>query len=308
MERRTRGNDDPYTLDAIGRLGGLLSRMGDYAGAQPLLEEALAGLRLTLGDEANETLNTMRKLAEVHCNSGAIAKARLIFEEVVVTLRRTRPTAPNTFTTIGNLGTAIRNAGDLTAALALREEAATSAIKELGPEHPCTQHLTDELAGMRPAVAKIPSGTRAVGRLVGLASKPELNGEPAYVVGFDEGKGRYRVRHDGNLWTGKPIGIKPGNLTFRQGSAVIVEGLDAAPEWNGKRGLVESYDVAQGRYQLLVKGRTKPLGVKVACCKLEFAAEQEQQEQKAMRRVRVEANVRAALLARASEADFESTG
>ena len=29
----------------------------------------------------------------------------------------------------------------------------------------------------------------------------------------------------------------------------------------------------------MVKGRTKPLGVKVACCKLEFAVEQEQREQ-----------------------------
>jgi hypothetical protein len=126
------------------------------------------------------------------------------------------------------------------------------------------------------------------------------------VVGFDRAKGRYRVRHDGNYRTGKPIGIKPENLILVQASAVIVEGLDAAPEWNGKRGLVESYDAAKGRYRLLVKGRTKPLGVKVACCKLEFAAEQEQQEQKAMRRVRVEANVRAALLARASQGEAEA--
>jgi hypothetical protein len=100
------------------------------------------------------------------------------------------------------------------------------------------------------------------------------------------------------LPTDKPIGIKPENLIFKQGVAVIVEGLDAAPEWNGKRGLVESYDAAKGRYQLLVKRRANTLGVKVLCCKLEFAAEQEQREQEAMRRARVEANVRAALVAR----------
>jgi hypothetical protein len=126
------------------------------------------------------------------------------------------------------------------------------------------------------------------------------------VVGFDEGKGRYRVRHVGNFRTGKPIGIKPENLILDQGSAVIVEGLDAAPEWNGKRGLVESYDAAKGRYRLLMKGRTKPLGVKVRCCKLEFAAEQEQRAQKAMRRARVEANVRAALAARGPEPEAEA--
>ena len=98
--------------------------------------------------------------------------------------------------------------------------------------------------------------------------------------------------------------------SLRQGSAVIVEGLDVAPEWNGKRGLVESYDAAKGRYRLLVKGRTKALGVKVACCKLEFAAEQEQREHEATRRARVEANVRAALAAREPEPEAEagSTG
>ena len=91
---------------------------------------------------------------------------------------------------------------------------------------------------------------------------------------------------------------------------MIVEGLDVAPEWNGKRGLVESYDAAKGRYRLLVKGRTKALGVKVACCKLEFAAEQEQREHEATRRARVEANVRAALAAREPEPEAEagSTG
>ena len=56
------------------------------------------------------------------------------------------------------------------------------------------------------------------------------------------------------------------------------------------------------------KGRVKPLGVKVACCKLEFAAEQEQREQEATRRARVEANVRAALAAREPEAKAGSSG
>ena len=306
--RRALGSDHPATLNAIGRLGSLLSRMGDDAGAQPLLEEAVAGLRLTLGDENRVTVDATRKLAEVHLSFGGIAKARLLFEEVVVILRRTRPAEPNTFVAIANLGVTLIEAGDFTAALALREQAAASATQELGPEHPCTQHLTGRLDELQQTMDGFPSGTRAAATLVGLASKPELNGEEAYVVGFDTGKGRYRVRHEGNWRTGKPIGIKPEGLIIAQGSAVIVEGLDAAPEWNGKRGLVESYDAAKGRYQLLVKGRTKPLGVKVSYCKLEFVAEQEQQEHEATRRARVEANVRAALAAREPEVEPESTG
>jgi hypothetical protein len=307
--RRTWGDGHPLTLDSIGRLGALLSKIGDKAGAQPLLEEALAGLRLTLGDEAIETLAAMKTLAVVLGKFGeTAAKARLLFEEAVMILRRKRPADPTTFFAIGNLGASILDAGDSTAGLALREEAAASALRELGPEHPTTQQLNAFLVKMRHTLSQRPSGTRAVGTLVGLASKPELNGERVAVVGFDVGKGRYHVRHEGNARTGEPIGIKQENLIFDQASAVIVEGLDAAPEWNGKRGLVESYDAAKGRYRLLVKGRTKPLGVKVACCKLEFAAEQQEQEHQATRRARVEANVRAALAAREPEPEAGSIG
>jgi tetratricopeptide (TPR) repeat protein len=305
VQRRTQGNDHPHTLEDIGRLAGVLSETGENAEAQSLLEEAVAGLRLTMGDEAEVTLDTVETLAAVHGRLGAWAKARLLFEEVAVGYRRTAPVAPRTFTTIGNLGNALMQAGDITAALALREEAAASALRELGPDHPTTQQTTNTLERLWHELLLYPSGTRAVGTLVGLASKPELNGKDAYVVGFDAGKGRYRVHHEGFCRTGKPIGIKPASLIFNQGLAVIVEGLDAAPEWNGKRGLVESYDAAKGRYRLLVKGRTKPLGVRVACCKLEFAVEQEQREHEATRRARVEANVRAALAARESEPEPE---
>jgi tetratricopeptide (TPR) repeat protein len=303
--RRTRGDDHPHTLDDIGRLGGLLSRMGEHAGAQSLLEEALAGLRLAVGDEDVVTLDTMRNLAEVHGRLGAEANARLLSEEVVVGLRRIEPADPNTFVAISNLGAVLLNVGDITAGLALQEEASASALQELGPDHRTTRELT-RVAETQHNLSQLPSDTRALVTPVGLASKPELNGEEAYVVGFDAAKGRYRVRHAGSYRTGKLIGIKPAKLIFRHGSAVIVEGLDAAPEWNGKRGLVESYDAAKGRYQLLVKGRTKALGVKVACCKLEFAVEQEQQEQEATRRARVEANVRAALAAREPEPEAEA--
>jgi hypothetical protein len=149
---------------------------------------------------------------------------------------------------------------------------------------------------MRQAMAKFPSGTRAFGTLT-----IDILAQKGCVVGFDVARGLYNVLLDESR-SGEPIGVKPEHFITKKGSAVIVEGLDAAPEWNGKRGLVESYDAAKGRYRLLMKGRgSKPLGVRVACCKLEFAVEQEQREQEATRRARVEANVRAALAARESE-------
>ena len=50
-----------------------------------------------------------------------------------MTTHRTRPAHPGTFNTIGNLGATLLQAGDRTAALALREGAVASALRELGP-------------------------------------------------------------------------------------------------------------------------------------------------------------------------------
>jgi hypothetical protein len=305
-QRQGWGDDNPNTLAVIGRLGGVLSRMGEDTAAQPLLEEALAGLRMTAGGDDDRTLDTMLKVAHVHMQVGAMAKARLLLEEAAAAFRRrTNPVDPHKFAaSIGTLGTVVVNAGDNTG-LALRSEAAAFARRELGPEHPLTKESTRLSVQLACSVAQDPPGTRAAGTLVGLVSKAELNGKQALVIGFDTAKGRYHVCPRDAFHTGKTIGIKPANLILKQGSAVIVQGLEAAPEWNGKRGLVESYDTAKGRYRLLMKERTKVLGVKAAVCKLEFAVEQERQEHEATRRAEVVASVNAALAARAQSEKHE---
>ena len=193
------------------------------------------------------------------------------------------------------------------AALTLREEACAAARRELGDAHPCTVHQRGCLARTREhpyTLSRFSSSIRAKGVLVGLLSKPELNGSAVVVVGFDVAKGRYCVRHDRvvaglkEISAGKPLAVKPACLVFEQGIAVIVEDLNAQPEWNGKRGLVKSFDSEKRRYQLLFTGRKKPLNVSPKCLKLEFAVEAEQRAREATRRARVEANVRAALAAR----------
>ena len=154
----------------------------------------------------------------------ATAKGRLLFEEVVVGLRRTQPADPNTFIAIRNLDATIMKIGDIMVGLALQEEAAASALRELGPNHPCTQQLSEALTHMRQTVDF---------RLAPVLPEPWSAWPPSrsstacmqlayYVVGFGAGKGQYHVRHDGNERTGKPIGIKPENLVLYKGSTVIV--------------------------------------------------------------------------------------
>ena len=81
--------------------------------------------------------------------------------------------------------------------------------------------------------------------------------------------------------------------------------MRSQPEWNGKRCLVKSIDAEQGRYRLLVKGRARPLGVKLECCRLESLVEQERELHEtamvAARKAEVQESVRAALAARGAE-------
>ena len=86
------------------------------------------------------------------------------------------------------------------------------------------------------------------------------------------------------------------------GTAVVVEGLLSQPEWNGKRGLVLSFDEERGRYRLLVKGRAALLGVRLECCRLESMVEQERKLRAAARRAEIEQSVRVALEARCAAA------
>jgi hypothetical protein len=67
--------------------------------------------------------------------------------------------------------------------------------------------------------------------------------------------------------------IKPSDLILNDGTAVIIQGLQAASahDLNGRRGLVQGYDEEKGRYTVAVAGRKKPLGLRPECCRLSEA-------------------------------------
>ena len=297
VQRRTHGLEDAGALQAIINLASLRSDMGEPAAALPLLKEALPGCRRVIGEEHAFTLRGMATLARVHSKMGQRAAARSMYEEVAEALRKgARVDAHQATEHTRSLGAFCVTIGDFPAGVTLLEEAVAMARRVLGEAHPETQNVALNLAQSRKEVAAAPPHACAIGRLVGLAGRPELNGNEAWVVGFD--KGRYRVRLGAGARSDKPLGIKPANLALRDGTAVIVEGVISQPAWNGRRGLVQSFDAARGRYALLVQERARPLGVKLECCRLESLAERERHMQEAAKRVQIEERVRAALDAR----------
>jgi len=103
--------------------------------------------------------------------------------------------------------------------------------------------------------------------------------------------------------------IEPSNLILREATAVVVEGLVSAPEWNDQRGIVNTFDKKKGRYKLHIKGRKGLLSEKPACCTLECFylrhAEELRLKRVAVMRAQVAANVRATIAAQDSEPEPE---
>ena len=263
-----------------------LVRMGNYSAALPVMQESLAGLQLELGKCYPGVLLQMRRimamrrgqLANVHAKLDDHAAARVLREEAAAVLWRHDPDDEHTIIAISSLGLCLCAVGAARAGRALLEDATTTARRVLGEAHPSTQRS-------RVLTARATQGCRvdahACGTLVGfgLRRRP-LNGSKAIVVGI--GLTTYIVHLPyvsstcgAQIRIHRYAKIKAVNIIFRNGTAVIVEGLVAAPEWNGQRGIVQHYDEETGRYQLLIKGRKPTLNVKLDRCRLDSVMNEE---------------------------------
>ena len=140
----------------------------------------------------------------------------------------------------------------------------------------------------RPLAAAIPSHTgspskwtsdsvlpSAAATVVGVQSRPELNGAEVTIRRFLIDKGRYTVQlppdADGKQ---EKINLKPANLVLAEGSAVVATGLTGAPELNGQRGIVEGWLEEKGRYAVRLedKRRKKAANLRPENCRADVLA------------------------------------
>ena len=115
----------------------------------------------------------------------------------------------------------------------------------------------------------------AAATVVGVQSRPELNGAEVTIRRFLIDKGRYTVQlppdADGKQ---EKINLKPANLVLAEGSAVVATGLTGAPELNGQRGIVEGWLEEKGRYAVRLedKRRKKAANLRPENCRADVLA------------------------------------
>lgn len=87
--------------------------------------------------------------------------------------------------------------------------------------------------------------------VVGLQSKPELNGKTAQVFGYDGAASRYSVLVDNPAMA---LGLQVGNCLLKQGTAVMLQGL-SDQSLNGMMALIIAVDRARMRYTVECEAR-----------------------------------------------------
>eukprot|EP01044_Picomonas_judraskeda_P001460 COSAG03_NODE_88_length_13468_cov_4.757798_7_plen_481_part_00 len=277
IRRRVLGAEHKDTLFATHELADAHRRMHNPHLALPLLEETVDTLRRTLGDDHVETLHGISNLATSYNYLGDFERALPLRKEVAEGRRRLLGGQhPDTLYALGELGAQIHNIGDLSAAGPVLQEAVVGlSALEIGVQY--QRHLEELKQVLKqntrcladPGVAakvqrylhqvrldleaRLPSAAATV---VGVLSRPELNGAEVTIRRFLIDKGRYAVQlpPDSN---GKQerINLKPANLVLVEGSAMVATGLMGAPELNGGRGIVECWLEEKGRYAVRLEGK-----------------------------------------------------
>mmetsp|Transcript_115983 Transcript_115983/g.323027 ORF Transcript_115983/g.323027 Transcript_115983/m.323027 type:complete len:343 (-) Transcript_115983:114-1142(-) len=89
---------------------------------------------------------------------------------------------------------------------------------------------------------------KCIVEVVGIESQPELNSKYGETIAYDEQAGRYTVRLQAQLKSGRSIvGLQPGNVVLQSGTCVLVQGLSSV-EFNGQMAQIVEVDRASLRY------------------------------------------------------------
>lgn len=132
-----------------GNLAIVREDQGDLAGARALKEKVLEGMRRRFGADHPETWTAMNNLAFTLRAQGELARARDLEEQVLAALRRKLgPEHPDTLSAMSNLSMTLYAQGDLTAARQLGEQVLTARRRKLGADHADTLTAMSNLASI----------------------------------------------------------------------------------------------------------------------------------------------------------------
>ncbi len=137
MARENLGEDDPYAILSISKLGLFYQSLGDEEKAEDLFKEHLERLEKQLGKEHEEYGKSLNILANLYSQQGRDSRARPLYEQALTILENAIGKNNSNYATVVNsLASLEFNSGNYAVAEPLFEEALASYAVFLGKEHP----------------------------------------------------------------------------------------------------------------------------------------------------------------------------
>ncbi|WP_030038219.1 FxSxx-COOH system tetratricopeptide repeat protein [Streptomyces resistomycificus] len=151
------GPDDLDVLSCTQYLGHATSDLGDMWAARPIIEDAFARRRRTLGDDHPDTLKSANDLAAILGGLGEYAESHRMDEETFARRREVLgEDHPETFQSANNLAASLRVLGDYAPALRMDEDTFARRRRVLGEDHPDTLQSATNVGGGLADVGKLP--------------------------------------------------------------------------------------------------------------------------------------------------------
>jgi tetratricopeptide (TPR) repeat protein len=141
--------DDPRAASLCSASGYYLWMVGDFAGARPYFERALAIDEKVLGSEHPDTSSSLNNLGALLQSQGDLAGARPYYERALAIREKVLGAEhPDTAVSLNNLGTLLQSQGDLAGARPYYERAFAIREKVLGLEHRDTARSLNNLGSL----------------------------------------------------------------------------------------------------------------------------------------------------------------
>jgi tetratricopeptide (TPR) repeat protein len=149
LQTKALGLDHPDVATVLRNLGNVLYETGDYAGARPLFERALAIREKALGPDHPDVAANLGNLALLLQDTGDYAGARPLLERALAIAEKALgPDHPDVASDLTNLAGLLRDTGDYGEARALCERVVRINDKVLGPDHPMVATSLNNLAAV----------------------------------------------------------------------------------------------------------------------------------------------------------------
>jgi len=156
VHSNVRHGSNEICWSSIHSLALLLRDQGKLDEAEPLMREALGGMRRQLGNSHPDTLISINNLAVLIRDQGRLAEAEPLMREVLAELRNQLGNSrPNTLASINNLAVLLRDQGKLDEAEPLMRESLDGNRHQLGNSHRDTLISIDNLARLHQAQGRL---------------------------------------------------------------------------------------------------------------------------------------------------------